>query len=249
MRRTVITVLLVLVALAGFYGAWPAYTGHVIRTAIKGGDAATLAGKVDYAEVRAALRPVVASELQRALEDKRETGNTLTRALAGTFSGRRTQRLVQATVDRIATPENTIRLARYSGTLRQYFRRALSDEMTRGLSVDSAAGNDPASEKQMRRTVLDRILGRRKPREAPAAAQAAADPAEKAAATPAPDPAPRPERKYTIANIKRLALTGPLTLEVGVNRDPAQPWPELTAVLRFTGLDWKVVALIPSLDR
>lgn len=275
MRRIVITGVVLLLALAGFYGAWPAYTGHVIRTAIKSGDAAALAAKVDYAEVRASLRPVVTAEVQRMIEDRRENGNALTRTIAKRMNGGFTRRLVLTAIDRIATPENTIRLARYGGTVRQFLRRAVTDEITRsgGLEAKEGSGGAEAGAaldaRQIRRGVLDRILGRQPKREPGPAADApkqdapspkTAGPAAQAAPGPEPQAAPAPagngaadpppvQRKYTIANIKRLALTGPLTIEVGINRDPAQPWAELTAVLEFTGLDWKVVALRPSLDR
>lgn len=261
MRRWAIVITGVLLALAAFYGAWPAYTGYVIRTAIKGGDAASLAAKVDFAAVRANLRPVVVTEVQRMIEERRENGNALTRSIARRMNGGLTRRLTLTVVDRVATPENTIRLAHYGGTLRQFLRRAVTDELARPGATEAGTGGAGGSAiekeaRELRRGVLDRILGRSGKRDKGGAV--AAEPAKtaepQAPSQPAPEPAAVPEappvpRKLTLANVKRLALTGPLTLEVGINRDASQHWAEITAVLQFTGLDWRVVALVPSLER
>ena len=51
--------------------------------------------------------------------------------------------------------------------------------------------------------------------------------------------------RYTTDNIKRIALAGPLSIEIGVNRNPAAAEPELLVQMAFTGADWKIVGLAP----
>ena len=69
-------------------------------------------------------------------------------------------------------------------------------------------------------------------------------------AEPAPDqPQGRDARprKLTLANIKGYRLTGPLSLAVGIARDPAQAGSDVVAELAFTGTGWHVVGIVPQL--
>lgn len=60
MRKLIAVAIL---ALAGFYVAWPAWSGYQIRNAFLTDDVALLAHKVDFPLVRQSLRPVVAAEV------------------------------------------------------------------------------------------------------------------------------------------------------------------------------------------
>lgn len=72
-------------------------------------------------------------------------------------------------------------------------------------------------------------------------------PAGPAPAVPSQTPPAAEPRRLSLGNIRSYRLTGPLTLEVGVSRDPAAVTADLTAELAFTGFDWKVVGLVPQL--
>ena len=70
-----------------------------------------------------------------------------------------------------------------------------------------------------------------------------------APATPeAKTEAQRQERRLSSANIRSYSLKGPLTIAVGLARDPKATAPDLTVDLAFTGGDWRVVGLTPRLD-
>ena len=75
MRRLL---LLIIVALIGFYIAWPAYSGWQIKSALANGDADALAGKVSFDRVRDSLKPAaekrVAEELAKVAKSLRRAG-------------------------------------------------------------------------------------------------------------------------------------------------------------------------------
>ena len=80
-----------------------------------------------------------------------------------------------------------------------------------------------------------------------------AKPADAApAAAPAPAvttsaPAAAQKTKFGLSNVKRFGFAGPLGFELGVARDAAKSGPDLTAGLAFTGMDWKLTRLVPTL--
>jgi hypothetical protein len=66
-------------------------------------------------------------------------------------------------------------------------------------------------------------------------------PAPKAAAPAAAPPS------YGLDNLKVFNIVGPLAFEIGVAKDKAATEPDVTAEMRFTGLDWRVTAVRPRL--
>lgn len=67
------------------------------------------------------------------------------------------------------------------------------------------------------------------------------------AVPPVADTSSAPRRKLGLANIKSYGLTGPLSLRVGIARDPKSVTPEVTIDMAFTGTGWTVVGLLPQL--
>jgi hypothetical protein len=74
-------------------------------------------------------------------------------------------------------------------------------------------------------------------------------PARAPAPAPAPAPAAKADQKpsYGLSNIKSFGFDGPLGLKLSVAQSPAATKPDVTAVMRFTGLDWKLTDVIPHL--
>ncbi len=58
--------LLVLIGLA-FYGAWPAYSGYTIKSALAAKDSETLSAKIDFPSVRESMRPAVSAKVETSL--------------------------------------------------------------------------------------------------------------------------------------------------------------------------------------
>jgi hypothetical protein len=69
MRRMLVAGLIIVLALAGFYVAWPAWTARQIRNAIEANDPAALERRIDFLSVRARAKPLVAAQMQRTLDD------------------------------------------------------------------------------------------------------------------------------------------------------------------------------------
>ncbi|HRD78442.1 MAG TPA: DUF2939 domain-containing protein [Hyphomicrobiaceae bacterium] len=235
MARKAFIALAVLLALAGFYVAWPAYTGHVIGQALKAGDAAALERKIDFPRVRESLKSHLVVEVERKVAGLKEDGSGLRKLVAGRLTSERVRRTVASTVDTIVTPTSVIRISQQGRTLKQAIERGLLEQLSGSLGT----GDDG------RKSLVGSILGRFSRRSADAAA----------GAPPTSDDddvtitATGRERRYGLANVKHVTPTGALSFEVGVNRDPGAPWPELLVELAFTGFDWRVVRITPVLDR
>lgn len=220
-------IFLVFLALAGFYGAWPAWSGYRIRKAIETEDVALLEGKIEFPSVRAALKPTVTAEvnrqIERALKDAGPLGGLIGSQLKGETAGRLVDRAIEAAV----TPESIIRIAHEGKSMREAIERVLADQMGGALGG-----------------VLGKITQRRQQ----GGAQAPKD-------TPQSEPqgggkgdSGEPKRRFGLANIKRVSITSPLSFTVGVARKADATEPDVTAEMRFTGFDWKVVSLIPRLE-
>lgn len=230
MRRVIGLLLILVLALVGFYGAWPAWTGYRIKTAIDGNDPVSLETSIDFASVRNSLRPVLGGEIQRQLARLGGEGGGIGAVIAGQIRGDLQQRIVDAALARLVTPEGVIRIAREGRSLQKNVERVLIEHTGRG--GDGERGGVAGR--------IEDILRRRTPGGQP----------------PAPAPAPvsteaEPPRRQPlgVANVKTLRLDGPLAILVGVARDPTQPYPDVTARLAFTGGGWRVVEVIPRIEQ
>jgi hypothetical protein len=235
----------VVLALLGFYVGWPLWTGYRISQAFQSQDAALLATKVDFASVRASLRPVVANEVAGSIERARRDAGPLGGLIQGQLKDDLLARLVESALATAVTPDNVIRIVRQGGNLRQAFERIMLEQVGRGAGAPGAGGGDAGSVRVPGGIAglpgLGTIPGLpRRPGGSGQEPQKSAEPAR-----PAGDEKP----SFGLGNIKRFGFSGPLGYVIGVARDPASSEPDVTAELAFTGFDWKVVRIIPRLDR
>lgn len=277
-------ILLIWLALLGFYVAWPAWTGYQIRQAFETEDAALLESKVDFPSVRTSLKPVLAAEAEAYLERLKRDVGPLGGLLSGQIKGELTGRLVETAVSSAITPPNVIRMVRDGRSVKQSLEKVMVDQAGAGGglrlpglggrrnksgAVDSA-DNDPnrvAAEpapaaKSSGAAVAGgsvpfkeidpqaRAIGTAgsAPAAPPAAGAGPAGAGERTAApqkgTPDQTTARRP--RLGLANLKSFSIEGPFSFTVGVAKDAAATEPEVAATLRFTGGDWKVVAVTPD---
>jgi hypothetical protein len=172
---------------------------------------------VDFPRVKASLRGPLTEEVTRRYDQFQSTGGNRG-VFAAQLKGEVLPRLVESTLDTVATPGNVIFMARNRVALKDAMERALEQRIVLGgsrfggLSPQGAGG--------------------------PAGQQPSADAAPKRSAQ-----GPR----YTLSNIKGISLINPLEFEVGVNRDASAADPELLLRMAFTGISWRVVGLVPRL--
>ncbi|HXF52964.1 MAG TPA: DUF2939 domain-containing protein [Hyphomicrobiaceae bacterium] len=245
MKRLLVFAVLLLF---GFYVVWPGWSAYSIDSAIKTKDAETLAHKIDFASVRDSLRPAVTQKVADFYDQQiKQTGPT--GALVG---GQLKQAVLPGVVDALlaglVTPENLIRVAHEGGQLKESVERLLGEELRRagrmpGLGTGGAAATgQPVGGPQLPGGLgdLSGIAGKIGIGQ-PVGTAAQQPPASKAAQPPAAPPS------YGLDNVKHFAILGPMAFEIGVAKDKTATEPDVTAELRFTGMDWKVTAVRPRL--
>jgi hypothetical protein len=223
MKQVVAFLLLLVVAVGGFYVAWPLWSMHRLAEAIRSQDEAVLAAKIDFPSVRASLRPMLTEEVTRRYEQLQAGSSNLRALLATQIKADVLPRLVDIALDSVVTPSNVLRIARNREALKEALQRALEEQIVLG-GRRKGGGGEPAK----------------------------GQPGETSAQQPAPAPSvpvqPResvPWPRYGYSNIKSVAPVGPLSFEVGFNRNSDSAKAELTATLAFSGYDWKIVSLVP----
>jgi Protein of unknown function (DUF2939) len=240
--------LAVLLLVAGFYVAWPAYTGYRIKTALETSDPGLLAAKIDFDQVRTSLRPAVTAEVTKAAAAGVQAGGAANAELLQQMTAKLLPTVVDKVLAETVTPETLLRVYKDGGDLKATLTKIMSEKTGGGLGSPSgaaapgagglgdlvgaaarSAGIDPGK-------ALGGLFGKKD-----------SAPAEPAATQPAPATPAAPSGKgVSLANIKSFGFSGPLSFYVGVAKDPASAVPDVTADMAFTGGDWKIVAVRPK---
>lgn len=248
MRRTVFGGLaLALVALIGFYVVWPAWTGYRIKTALDTRDPALLSQKIDFDSVRTSLTPLVAAKVDEQIDARIAQMGPLAQAFAPKLKKDIAPKIAELALAALVTPEAMIRIASEGGNIKESIERIMREQLSKmgGVPDPVRSGDTPDGTMPSPATlggVLAGIAVRgRKPADVPA------EPAVQPSPTVVTPSATQAKPKFSIANIKRFAMTGLASFVVGVNRDTAATEPELTAAIAFRGGDWKVVGITPKI--
>lgn len=266
MKKLLLLVVIIL-GLAGFYVGWPALSGYQISQALKAQDADTLERKIDFASVRVGIRPLVASEVDKAIDRMQRDGGSLTGAFAAALRKDLAPRIVDAALNTFVTPDNVVRLVQRGGSVRDMVRQSIAEQTGRGSArtgpgpaAATADADAPRRSGGLSGMIerLGRPGGNQGAREeAPATTTAAAPPASpampptppaaEASASAVPmDGMRRPRFSYD--NIKHFRITGPFSFEIGFNRNAEASDPEIIAEMAFRGGDWKVIRVIPRIE-
>ena len=211
-------ILFVLCLVLAFYVGWPMWSAYRIHSALEANDTQTLETKVDFPSVRASLKPVVTSEVDRALERATARSGGIGQILGGAVKQQLGPQLVETILNGFVTPKQVSEIYNRRGDIREI----VAERMGKRGDGRGEIPTEPAKD-----------AGTPAP-----GAPAGAD--DKTAA------APKPREKFGPGNIKRFAFTGPLGFEIGVAKDKAATVPDITAQLGFTGFDWKLVGLVPK---
>ena len=230
---------LVILGVLGFYLVWPAWSGYRIWSALESQDAALLESKIDFPSVRESLKPAVTGEVEKQFDaEAKKLGGGLP---IGELKKQVLPKIVDAAVASIVTPANILRIYREGGDVGATVARIMKDEMgkTGGLpglgGVGAVLGGAGGLAGMAGQLGIPGMGG-----------------AKQSETQPAPEPKSQPapagdKPKYGFANIKRFGLAGPLGIDLGVAKDAAKSGPDISVGMSFTGLDWKLTRLIPSL--
>lgn len=233
---------LALLAAVGFWVAWPAYSGYRINNALKGGDAAALAGKIDFDSVRASLRPTVGAEVAKRLDEVMARSGAGGAVLAGDIKTQLLPKFIDGALVALVTPESIIRIYRDGGAAKDAIGRIIAEQMGKSGGIGAVLGGGGGAAGGLDKLGgLGGLIGggRKSPvrdvTDEPAT-QPGAGPATKSPASPS---------SYGLGNIKSFAFDGPFRMRAGVAKDAAATAPDLTAEMSFTGADWKLTGLVP----
>jgi hypothetical protein len=233
--------LLVVVLLLGFYVAWPGWSAYQIDGAIKAKDAETLERKIDFPSVRVSLRPAFTQKVSEIYDLQLKQAGGTGAVIGGQLKGDIIPGMVDVLLVALVTPQNLIRVAHEGGQLKESLDRLLGEELGRTSRLPGMGGGSGQTTGGLQLPgglgnlgdLAGKIgIGGKKPESAPA---------PKAAAPAAAPPS------YGLDNLKVFNIVGPLAFEIGVAKDKAATEPDVTAEMRFTGLDWRVTAVRPRL--
>jgi hypothetical protein len=132
--------ILVLLLLA-FYVLWPSWSVYQIYSAVKTKDAETLARKIDFPAVRASLRNAAVEKVSE-LYDRPQGQLPSSPVLVARIKQEAASRIVDASLARLVTADNLIRITSEGGQLKEGVERILRDHITVG---DIAGRADPGA--------------------------------------------------------------------------------------------------------
>jgi hypothetical protein len=249
---------LVILALLGFYVAWPAWSGYRIFTALRSNDAALLESKIDFPRVRQSMRPAVEIEVDKQIDAQlKQAGGGAAAALGGELKKQLAPKLVDTVLESVVTPANVLRIAAEGGNVAGTVQKILAEQMgkagglpglgdlTRQGGSDSGGGRSPGG--------LGGVIGGLGGFGGAAGQLGIPGFGGGSPQVQQPPPQPAPaasgggKPSYGLSNIKGFGLDGPLGYWVSLARNGASAKPDVTAGMSFSGFDWKVTRVVPHL--
>lgn len=261
-------ILFVLVlALLGFYVAWPAFSAFRLKQGLEARDPALVASKIDLDRLRQSLRPVAEREAEKIVDEAIAKSGAFGASLGAQLKTQFMGKIVDHALTSLVTPEIVIRIHAEHGNVKDAVVRAVKEQTAKLTGVPGPAGIGGLGD------MLSGAFGSGQHRvTGPAANATAAKPSAspvRTIATEEQKPAPKPvtspvrtistdqqpaaeekpaepRRKLGIANVKSAGLDGPLGVYVGIAKDETASEPDVTVHMGFTGDDWKLVGLVPK---
>lgn len=240
MRRIVIgLVAAVGLAIIAFYGAWPAWSAHLIRTAFETRDPALLSRKVDFDGVRDSLTPVITAKVNEQIDARIAELGPLAKAIGPQLKQELGPRITALALQTLVTPEALIRIASEGKSIRESVERLMREVMVKmgDGTAPVASGDTPPGTMPQPFSIGGMIseLGKR-------IGGTQAQPAKPVSTQPS-QPAEKPH--YSLANVKSLRVTSLTSFQLGLNRDALARDSEVLVDMAFRGGDWKLVGLTP----
>ncbi len=129
----------IVAAMLVLYVAGPLWAGWQLRQAIRGRDVAALESRVDWLELRRALKPRLTAALRDNADQSGVVGGWIKRALSGTAAS--------TAVDTLVTPANLSRLLTSRAFVLARFPEAMKPQMP---ADDPEDVDDPAPPRRLR---------------------------------------------------------------------------------------------------
>ncbi len=251
MRTFTIVATSLLVGLVLFYVVWPIWSVDTLFAALQRNDAAVLSSKIDFPSVRRSLEPAAIREVNRSLDQLGLSGGGV---INDELKEQITPTIVKQALDILVTPENIGLIYTEGGDLGDTLYQLVLDtsdalKALAGLIGGNAQGGSGAMELPGGIRIpglggfgLEKLL--------PDVFKSA--PEGDGAAAPKHKPRRKKRRRgqaldedFGFDNLMDIRFLGWGSFEVDVAIDPAARRPDLTAVMTFSGFDWKLTGLRP----
>ncbi|MCF6200032.1 MAG: DUF2939 domain-containing protein [Hyphomicrobiaceae bacterium] len=248
-------------AVAVFVGgwvAWPAFSAYQIYSGMKSADVSVLRDKINWDSMRASLRPVVASEVEKSIG--KMGGKGLAGAMMPQLKRQFMPQIIDMAMKTVVTPKGLSQVMAHGGDVSSAVKKIVSKQVGKlgglGALTGGGSGNSGGggllggllggdSQKGIG-GMLGGLLGNKKVREL-----AGDKIGGVMGGMGKSDPAPEMEEdkpakpSYGLGNIKRFAYTGLGAMELGVAKDPATEGSDVVAIMEFQNFDWKLTGLVP----
>lgn len=242
------------VPLFGFYAAWPAISAFQIREALETRDSAAIGQKIDFASVKDSLRPATRAAAERSLKGYLSSSGGAAGVLGEEIAKKALPKLVDLSLNALATPENIGRIYADGGSVTQTLGSIVEQQLARaggiaGLGGFSGQAGTISGAGSGLGGVLS-TLGKAVGFEGGATAGAAKkNPVRTMLESELIETASTQKSAtgFGLANIKKAQPTGLLSVEVGFAKDPKVKDADLTVEMRFTGRDWVLTGLRPRI--
>jgi hypothetical protein len=238
--------------LAGFYVAWPAWSGYQIHKSIQAKNTGLLDSKIDFPGVRTSLRPVIAAKITEGLEKFQAQAGPAGAMILSQLKGDMVPKIVETTLGSVVTAETVMRVATEGGSFKENLDKIMREQLGRS-GLPAAGANASTSAPSLQAGLggaMGDLLGKvTRPKTNSPVRDITNEETTKPGPTASADPTAttKTPAAFSLANIKSFRFNGPLSYRVGVAKDPAASDADVTAEMSFTGGDWKITGLVPRL--
>jgi len=216
--------------------------------------------KINWDSMRASLRPVVATEVEKSIS--KMGGKGMAGAMMPQLKKQFMPQIIDMAMKTVVTPKGLTEVMAHGGDVSSAVKKIVSKQMGKmgGLGALTGGGGKSGGgggllggllgggDKKGIGGMLGGLLGNKKVREFAGDKMGKAmggmgksEPASKGANEQPAKPS------YGLGNIKRFAYTGLGAMELGVAKDPSTDGPDVVAVMEFQDFDWKLTGLVPRI--
>lgn len=256
--------LALVVALLGFYVAWPAYTGYEIHAALEADDADLLDRKIDFPQVRQSIREPVMVQIEDRIGQILGNIGAAIGVTADDVDMNRIGAIVDGALAEVIAPNRLGGIYRRGGDVTGEIQQAVLRQIEKSggfaslLSKGTTGGDSSGSGVNVSIGGINISDGIGGLLNSGSSGNVLSDVAKQLGGSggdlagqlfPKSGAASNGTRSgrgaFGIANIKSFGFVGPLGMEVGIAKNGEAQAPDVTARMNFQDLDWKLTRLTP----